>query len=164
MVEQTPRRACRGGNLPPATWGFQPVGVNGGTTRNVVHPLPLPMGEVAERSSDGEGLRSRYQITLSFKKRRKALSVLAAPSQLSQRESQGAGVVPFCPHRLYPTGGGRQIAAPTDTLVGGTVQPHRLYSKRPGRLVAAPTCATPLRPLFVQHFTPPRFPRGKLFV
>ena len=41
----------RGGNLPPATYRIHPVRVNGITT------LPLPLGEVAERSEDGEGLR-----------------------------------------------------------------------------------------------------------
>ena len=45
-------------------------------------------------------------------------------------------VIPFCPHRLYSKRGGRQVAAPTVTLVGSTVQPHRLYSKRGGQLVA----------------------------
>ena len=39
------------------------------------------------------------------------------------------GVIPFCPHRLYLQRGGRQIAAPTDTPVGDTVQPHGLYSE-----------------------------------
>ena len=29
-------------------------------------------------------------------------------------------------HRLYLQRGGRQIAAPTDALVGGTIHPHRL--------------------------------------
>ena len=33
------------------------------------------------------------------------------------------------PHRLYSERGGRQIAAPTVTLVGGFYHPHRLYSK-----------------------------------
>ena len=42
-------------------------------------------------------------------------------------------VIPFCPHRLYSERGGRQIAAPTVTLMGGTVQPHRLYTERSGR-------------------------------
>ena len=75
------------------------------------------------------------------------------------------------PHSLYSIRGGRQIAAPTDTLVGSTVQthglylkrclamnhrryfgfhiwgdtiyPHKLYSQRGGRLIAAPTGVTP---------------------
>ena len=51
------------------------------------------------------------------------------------------------PHRLCSKRGGRQVAAPTVTLVGSTVQPHRLYSKRGGRLVAAPT--------WVYYFPPP---------
>ena len=61
------------------------------------------MGEVAERSSDGEVQRSRYKITLSFNKRPKALSVSAAPSQLSQRESQGRLFDMFylCAHCSY---------------------------------------------------------------
>ena len=40
-------------------------------------------------------------IRYHSKKHRKTLSVSAVPSQLSHRESQGAGVVPFCPHGLY---------------------------------------------------------------
>ena len=34
-------------------------------------------------------------------------------------------------HRLYSERGGRQIAAPTVSLVGGFFQPHRLYSEGP---------------------------------
>ena len=53
-------------------------------------PLPLPMGEVAERSEDGEGAGS-----CKYEKIRRlhlgTLSVTAAPCQLSHRESQGAG-------------------------------------------------------------------------
>ena len=33
------------------------------------------------------------------------------------------------PYRLYSERGGRQIAAPTVSLVGDTVQPHGLYSE-----------------------------------
>ena len=35
------------------------------------------------------------------------------------------------PHRLYAERGGRQIAAPTDTPVDGTIQPHGVESQRP---------------------------------
>ena len=34
------------------------------------------------------------------------------------------------PHRLYLQRGGRQVAAPTVTLVSGTVHPHGLYMQR----------------------------------
>ena len=47
------------------------------------------------------------------------------------------------PHRLYMLRGGRLLAAPTDTPVGGTVHPHGLYMQRGGRQVAAPTGAIP---------------------
>ena len=30
------------------------------------HPLPLPMGEVAERSEDGEGKRGRKALSVTF--------------------------------------------------------------------------------------------------
>ena len=33
------------------------------------------------------------------------------------------------PHRLYPKSGGRQVAAPTVSQAGDTVQPHGLYSE-----------------------------------
>ena len=59
-----------------------------------------------------------------------------------------------------------------DMSGGGTIQPPRLYSQRGGRLIAAPTCATPLRPLFLQYGTPyrasstayggPLSPKGKV--
>ena len=50
------------------------------------------------------------------------------------------------PHRLYMLRGGRLLAAPTDTPVGGSVQPNRLYSERGGRQVAAPTGVVPIIP------------------
>ena len=47
------------------------------------------------------------------------------------------------PYRLYSERGGRQIAAPTVTLVGSAAQPHRFYLQRGGRQIAAPTGVIP---------------------
>ena len=33
---------------------------------NELHPLPLPMGEVAERSEDGEGTHGRNTLSVTF--------------------------------------------------------------------------------------------------
>ena len=30
------------------------------------HPLPLPLGEVAERSEDGEGIQGRNALSVTF--------------------------------------------------------------------------------------------------
>ena len=55
-------------------------------------PLPLPMGEVAERERGRRGSTLKILMDILIQnKRPKALSVSAAPSQLSQRESQGRG-------------------------------------------------------------------------
>ena len=71
-----------GGRLPPLQWGYHPI--------YGITPLPLPMGEVAERSSDGEGSMLMILMDVLIQNKRcKALSVSATPSQLSQRESQG---------------------------------------------------------------------------
>ena len=35
-------------------------------SHNELHPLPLPMGEVAERSEDGEGTPGRNTLSVTF--------------------------------------------------------------------------------------------------
>ena len=57
------------------------------------HALPLPMGEVAERKRGRRGSTLRILMDVIIQKKRpRALSVSAAPSQLSQRESQEGAV------------------------------------------------------------------------
>ena len=50
----------------------------GRSTREYI--LPLPLGEVAERSEDGEGKRCVHKLILSFEKGCKALSVTCGDS------------------------------------------------------------------------------------
>ena len=57
------------------------------------HALASPYGRGGRAQLGRRGSTLRIPWTFSFKKRPKALSVSAAPSQLSHRESQGGGSV-----------------------------------------------------------------------
>ncbi len=118
---------CRGGNLPPATFRIQPVGVNGTTQCSggnlpPTGPQGRNRGTFVSASSNGAspspGLEWRWV---------NAATLFRVWGDTIQ------------PHRLYMPRGGRQVAAPTGPISGGTVQPHRLYMPRGGRQVAAPT-------------------------
>ena len=50
------------------------------------------------------------------------------------------------PYRLYSERGGRQIAAPTVTLVGSAAQPHRFYLQRGGRQICRPYWRNSIQP------------------
>ena len=109
---------CRGGNLPPATFRIQPVGVNGTTQCSggnlpPTGPQGRNRGTFVSASSNGAspspGLEWRWV---------NAATLFRVWGDTIQ------------PHRLYMPRGGRQVAAPTGPISGGTIHPHKLYSIR----------------------------------
>ena len=115
---------CRGqshhnsiGNLPPATLQIQPVQVNKATPQ-VCH-------------SDGRISGVEESTTLEYEPPQDKASNSGRfldSHLLSRNDMLVGGSVQL--NRLYTERGGRQIAAPTDTLMGGTIHPHGLYSLR----------------------------------
>ena len=90
-------------------------------------PLPLPMGEVAERKRGRRGSTLMILVDVIIQKRPKALSVSATPSQLSHRESQGVVLRDTTrPHRLYLQRGGRLVAPITVNCQLSTVNLNQL--------------------------------------